>query len=67
MSLDLAQRQVSSVAWSGAGAYSQRAARRVGFDPVVRVEYRWYRFDGRAVFASIPAPHVELMLLERIL
>jgi hypothetical protein len=48
------------------GAYSQRAALGVGFEPVARVAYRDYRHQGRAVFASIPAPHVELMLLERV-
>src|SRR5262249_7047698 len=49
------------------GHYSQQAARRAGFQPMARVSYREHRFQGRPVFRSIPAPHAELLLLERVL
>jgi GNAT superfamily N-acetyltransferase len=47
------------------GHYSQSAARRAGFDEVARLAYRDFRFEGRAVFAAVPAPHTHLVLYEK--
>jgi GNAT superfamily N-acetyltransferase len=47
------------------GHYSQSAARRAGFDEVVRLAYRDFRFEEKQVFARIPSPHTHLVLYEK--
>jgi len=47
------------------GDYSQMAARKSGFQERARLSYRDFRFEGRAVFAGIEAPHTHLILFER--
>jgi ribosomal protein S18 acetylase RimI-like enzyme len=47
------------------GHYSQTAARNSGFKERERLVYRDFRFQGRAVFAEIEAPHTDLILFER--
>jgi len=47
------------------GDYSQTAARKNGFQERARLSYRDFRFEGRAVFAVIEAPHSHLILFER--
>ena len=47
------------------GRYSQIAAERAGFKEAARLAYRQFRFDGRAVYAAIDAPHTHLALYER--
>lgn len=47
------------------GYYSQTAARNTGFKERARLAYRDFRFQGRAVFAGIEAPHTDLILFER--
>jgi hypothetical protein len=49
------------------GHYSQRAALASGFQEKATLHYNDYRFEGRPVFASIPAPHERLILFERML
>lgn len=49
------------------GHFSQRAALDAGFQERARVNYHDFRFEGRAVFASIPEPHVNVGLYERVL
>ncbi|HSU91386.1 MAG TPA: hypothetical protein VLI44_08045 [Sporolactobacillaceae bacterium] len=47
------------------GDYSQTAARKNGFQERARLSYRDFRFERRAVFAGIEAPHSHLILFER--
>ena len=47
------------------GHYSQTAARKNGFQERERLAYRDFRFEGRAVFATIEWPHTNLILFER--
>ena len=47
------------------GAYSQAAAVKNGFEEVARMPYADFRYEGRAVFANIPAPHTDLILYEK--
>jgi ribosomal protein S18 acetylase RimI-like enzyme len=47
--------------------YSQRCALGTGFLEKARINYQDFLFQGRRVFASIPAPHQEVILYERIL
>jgi hypothetical protein len=47
------------------GHYSQTAAIKAGFKERARLAYRDFRFEGRAVFAKIEAPHSHLVLFER--
>lgn len=47
------------------GQYSQTAARKNGFQERARLAYRDFRFEGRAVFASIEPPHTHVILFER--
>jgi len=47
------------------GHYSQTAARKNGFEERARLTYRDFRFEGRAVFAAIEAPHTHLIFFER--
>jgi hypothetical protein len=48
------------------GSFSQRAAVAAGFVEKARVMYKDLVFEGRPVFASIPEPHVKLVLHERV-
>jgi len=47
------------------GAYSQAAARKAGFEERARLAYRDFRFEGRAVFADVVAPHTHVILYEK--
>ena len=47
------------------GAFSQAAARRAGFAEMARLSYRDFMYDGRNVFAGVPAPHTHLIFYER--
>ncbi|HZM36234.1 MAG TPA: GNAT family N-acetyltransferase [Burkholderiales bacterium] len=49
------------------GRFSQKAAERAGFSEVSRLSYGDFRFDGRAVFAAVPAPHTHLAIYDRAL
>jgi ribosomal protein S18 acetylase RimI-like enzyme len=48
------------------GNFSQRAAVAAGFQEKARVLYKELLFEGRPVFASIPEPHVKVVLYERL-
>lgn len=43
----------------------QTAARKVGFLECERLHYRYFRFQGGAVFAGIKPPHTDVILFER--
>jgi len=45
--------------------YSQAAARKAGLKERARLAYRDFRFEGRAIFAGIPAPHTGIILFEK--
>jgi hypothetical protein len=47
------------------GHYSQSAARRAGFDEVVRLAYGDFRFAEKPVFGRIPSAHTHLVLYEK--
>jgi hypothetical protein len=49
------------------GHFSQRCALATGFEERARVPYKEFLFEGRPVFASIPAPHEKVVLYERVL
>ena len=49
------------------GRYSQRAAIKAGFVEGARVDYATFQFEGRRIFANIPAPHKFLILYELLL
>ena len=67
LSAELARRQgFERCVTECTGAFSQRAALEAGFCERACVSYRDFVYDGRAVFASIPEPHVKVALYERI-
>ena len=47
------------------GRYSQAAAERAGFSEIARLPYGEFRFEGRPVFAGVPAPHTHLAIYDR--
>jgi len=49
------------------GHFSQRAALDAGFQERACVLYKNFLFEGRLVFAAIPAPHLKVGLYERVL
>jgi GNAT superfamily N-acetyltransferase len=47
------------------GQFSQHAARKSGFQEVTQLAYRDVRFEGKAIFADIDAPHTHIILFEK--
>ena len=47
------------------GHYSQSAARKAGFAEMASVAYSDFTYQGKKVFAGIPAPHTHLMFFEK--
>ena len=46
-------------------SWGRRTAVAAGFQERARVLYKELRFEGQPVFASIPEPHVKVVLYER--
>jgi ribosomal protein S18 acetylase RimI-like enzyme len=46
------------------GHFSQTAARKAGLEERARIAYRDFRFEGRAVFATVEPPHTHTILFE---
>jgi GNAT superfamily N-acetyltransferase len=47
------------------GHFSQQAARTSGFQEITRLAYPDVRFEGRAIFTDIEAPHTHIVLFEK--
>jgi ribosomal protein S18 acetylase RimI-like enzyme len=47
------------------GHFSQTAAERAGFTEMARVTYKDFAYQGKNIFADIPAPHTHLAFYER--